>query len=120
MAEKHFALQLFFFFVKKIQRLVTTCSVHVFRASESQKNQMFMFIAEPHSSVSSVPNFSTGGRFFDSPARPIFIPRIDNSHCKRIHTSLTTVHCFNNGYVEKCPVAWREYCGRRDITEILL
>ena len=58
------------------------------------------------------------------------------SHCDRIHSSLTAVHCFNNGYVEKQPVAWKEYCaaywlkelwenmdrctGCRDITEILL
>ena len=54
----------------------------------------------------------------------------------RIHSSLTTVHCFDNGYVGKQPVSWKEYCavhwskelqesmdgynGRREITEILL
>ena len=69
-------------------------------------------------------------------AWPIFFPRIDDSHCNRIHSSLTTVHCFNNGYVGKQPVALKEYCaeywlkelqesmdrctGCRDITEILL
>ena len=53
-----------------------------------------------------------------------------------MHSSLTAVRCFDNGYVEKQPVAWKEYCaeywlkelqestdrctGRRDITEILL
>ena len=68
-----------------------------------------------------------------SPARPIFFPRTDDSHCNRI---LTAVSCFDNGYVGKHPVAWKEYCaeywlkelqesmnrctGRRDITEILL
>ena len=46
------------------------------------------------------------------------------------------VHCFNNGFVEKQPVAWKEYCaeywfkelqkskdrytGHRDKNEILL
>ena len=71
-----------------------------------------------------------------SPARPIFFPRIDDSQCDSIHTSLTSVRCFNNGYVGKQPVAWKEYCAehwlnelqesmgrctsRRDLTEILL
>ena len=61
---------------------------------------------------------------------------IDDSHCDRIHSSLTAAHCFGNGYVRKQPEAWKEYCaeywlkehheimdrctGRRDITEILL
>ena len=69
-------------------------------------------------------------------ARPIFLPRIDDSHCNRIHSSLATVHCFDNGYVGMQTVAWMEYCaeywlkelqegkdrctGHLDITEILL
>ena len=60
---------------------------------------------------------------------------IDDSYYDRIHSSLTTVHCFNNRYVGKQPVAWKEYCaeywlkdlqesmdrctGHRYITEIL-
>ena len=71
-----------------------------------------------------------------SSAWPIFIPRIDDSHCDRIHSCLTAVHCFDIGYVGKQPVAWKEYCveywlkepqesmdrctGHHDITEILL
>ena len=68
-----------------------------------------------------------------SPAQPILFPRIDDNHCDRIHSSFTTVHCFDNGHVGKHPVAWKEYCaeywlkelqerctGLRDITEILL
>ena len=67
---------------------------------------------------------------------PIFFPRIDDSHCDRIHSSLTAVCCYDNGYVGKQPVAQKEYfaeywskelkesmdrpTGRRDITEILL
>ena len=63
-------------------------------------------------------------------------PIIENSHCNRIHSSFTAVRCFDNGFVAKQPVAWKEYCeeywlydlqesmdrctGRRDITEILL
>ena len=61
---------------------------------------------------------------------------IDDSHCGRIHSSLTAVCCFDNGYVGKQPVAWKEYCeeywlkelqesmdrhtGHQDVTEILL
>ena len=45
-----------------------------------------------------------------SPAWPIFFPRIDDSHCDRIHSYLTAVHCFENGYKGKRPVAWKEYC----------
>ena len=64
------------------------------------------------------------------PARPIFFPRTDDSHCDRIHSSLTAVRCFDNGYVGKQPVAWKEYrlkdfqesmdrcTDRRDVTEI--
>ena len=43
-------------------------------------------------------------------ARPIFLTRIDDSHCDRIHFYLTAVRCFDNGYVGKQPVAWKEYC----------
>ena len=71
-----------------------------------------------------------------SSALPIFFPRIDDSHSDRIHSSLTAVCCFDNGYVGKQTVAWKEYCaeywlkelqksndrctGHHDITEILL
>ena len=70
------------------------------------------------------------------PARPMFFPRNDDSHCNRIHSSLTTFRCFDNGYVGNQPVAWKEYCaeywlkqlqesmdkctGHRHIIEILL
>ena len=43
-----------------------------------------------------------------SQARPIFLLRIDDSHCDRIHSS---VRCFNNGLVGKQPVAWKENCA---------
>ena len=39
----------------------------------------------------------------------IFFPRIDDSHFDRIHSSFTTVHCFNNSYLGRQPVAWKEY-----------
>ena len=52
-----------------------------------------------------------------------------------VHSSLTAVRCFDNGYVGKETVAWKEYCAEHwlkefqkrtdrctgsDITEILL
>ena len=40
----------------------------------------------------------------------IFFPRIEDSHCDRMHSSLTSVHCFDNGNVGKQPVAWKECC----------
>ena len=45
------------------------------------------------------------------PALPMFFPRIDDSHCDRIHASLTALRCFDNGYVGKQPVAWKKYCA---------
>ena len=71
-------------------------------------------------------------RWFD----PRLFPRIDDSHCDRIHSFLTAVRCFDSGHVGKQLVAWKEYCaeywlkdlqesmdrytGHRDITEIML
>ena len=62
--------------------------------------------------------------------------RIDVKHCDRINFLLKAVLCFDNGYVGKQPLAWKEYCveywlkelqesvdrctGCRNITEILL
>ena len=62
--------------------------------------------AEPYSSVDSVVDLT----LVQSLARQIFFPRLDDSHSDRIHSSLTIVCCFDNGYVEKQPVAWKEYC----------
>ena len=91
------------------------------------------YAAEPHSSFGSVADIRSLVR---SPALPIFFPRIDDSHCDRIHSSLTAVRCFDNGYVGKQSVVWEEYCakywlkelqesvdrctGHRNIKEILL
>ena len=64
--------------------------------------------AEPHSSVGSVLDLRTKGRWFDPRARPKLFPRISESQCDRIHSSLTAAHCFNNDYVGNQPVAWKE------------
>ena len=89
-----------------------------------------------HSSVSSVCGLENRRSLVQSPARHIFFPRIDDSHCNRNHSSLTAVFCFDNGYVRKQLVAWKQYCaeywlkefqesmgrctGRHDIYEIML
>ena len=69
--------------------------------------------AESYSSFSSVqdPVLENRMSLVQSPARPIFLPRTDDRHCDRIHFSLASVHCFDNGYVIKQPVARREYCA---------
>ena len=36
-----------------------------------------------------------------------------DSHCDRIHSCLTAVHCFDDGYVGKQPVAWKEQCEEK-------
>ena len=50
-----------------------------------------------------------GGLWFDPPARTIFFPRIDDSNCHMIYSSLTVVLYFYDGYVGKQPVSWKEY-----------
>ena len=66
-------------------------------------------MAEPHSSVGSIADLRTGGRWFDTwlgqysfgglmiVVETGFIP-------------LSQLCCFDNGYVGKQPVAWKEYC----------
>ena len=64
-----------------------------------------MFIkrgAEPHSSVGRVADLRTEGRWFD-PRLGQYSFRGLISHCKRIHSSLTAVHCFDDGYLGKQP-----------------
>ena len=63
------------------------------------------------SSIGSVRDLRTGGRWFDSSARQILFPRIDDSHYDRMHSSLTAAHCFDDDYVGMQPVAWKEYCA---------
>ena len=49
----------------------------------------------------------------------MFFPKIDDSYCDRIHSSLTTVHCFDNGYVGKQPATLEEYCAGYWLKEVL-
>ena len=64
---------------------------------------ILLVVAEPHSSVGSIQDLRTGGRWFSPGAQSIFFPRIDNSHCDRIHSSSNTVYCFDDGYVGNKP-----------------
>ena len=49
------------------------------------------------SSIGSVQTLRSGGRWFDTRLRKIFFPRFYDGHCDRIHSSLTAVHCFDDG-----------------------
>ena len=70
--------------------------------------------AEPHSSVGSAQDL----RIRSSTRQLIFFSRIDDSHSVRIHSSLTAVHYFNNGYVGKQPVARKKYCAEHWLKEL--
>ena len=66
--------------------------------------------AEPHSSVGSVADLRTGGRWFD--------PQLDQYSFQELMIVIATIsflstatRCFDNGYVGNPPVAWREYCA---------
>ena len=82
--------------------------------THKQQSLFFPQCAEPRSSVGSVQNLKTEGRWFDPRARSIFFPRIDDSHSDKIHSSFTavTVRCYGNGYVVKQCLAWKEYCAK--------
>ena len=90
--------------------------------------------SESHSSVGSVADLRTGGCWLDRSKysfRGLMIVTATG-----FHSSLTAVRSFDNVYVGKQPVAWKEYCaeywlkefqesmdkcnGHHDITEILL
>ena len=63
------------------------------------------YVLSRGSSVDSMMDLRTGGRWFEPLAQPIFLPRINDSHCDMIHSPLTAILCFDDGYVGKQPVA---------------
>ena len=70
------------------------------------------YCCKPFDTVGSIEDLRIGGCWFESPARSILFLRIDDSHCDSIYSPLMAVHCFNDGYMGKQPVAWKEYwCG---------
>ena len=93
-------------------------------------------VAQPVNSVGSDAGCQSRGLWVRIPARPIFFPTFDKSHCDKPHSFYTN---FTNGltvYVEKQPASLKVYCveywceqtrkdvsrwiGRRDMTEKLL
>ena len=38
---------------------------------------------------------------------------------KLLHSSLTDIHCFDNDFVVKQPVAWKEYCAEYWLKKLL-
>ena len=55
----------------------------------------------PLGSIGIVEDLRTGGRWFEPPTQQMFFSRVDDSHCNRIHSSLSAIHFFDNGYVGK-------------------
>ena len=74
--------------------------------------------ASYHRSVDRLQGLRTGGRWFDFRLGQIFPPRIDDSHSDRMHSSLAAVHCFDNDYVEKQPVPWKEFYAEYLLKEL--
>ena len=71
----------------------------------------YITYVEPHSSVGSVEDLRTGGRWFD--------PQHDQysfRHYDRIHSSLAAVYCFDKKNVGKQLVAWKKYCAEYWLT----
>ena len=69
-------------------------------------NGVYLYFVNKHRFIppppiaQSVQDLRTGGRF-DLRLGQYSFPWFDDSHCDRIHSSLTAVHCFDNGYVGK-------------------
>ena len=53
-----------------------------------------------------------------SSAWQIFFQRIDEGHGVGTWSSLTTVHCFDDGYIGKLSVAWIVYCAEYWVKEL--
>ena len=85
------------------------------------------FLPSIRTSVGSVEDFEHWRSLVRFPARLILFLRVGDCHCNRIHSSLTSVYCFDDGYVRKQPVggyvrkqplALEEYCGVCWLTEL--
>ena len=62
--------------------------------------------AEPHNSVGSVANLKTGGRRFDSWLGQYYLRGLMIVIATGF-IPLAAVHCIDNGYLGKQPVAWK-------------
>ena len=75
------------------------------RGTSCQAKHYKTSYAEPHSSVGSVADLRTGGRWCDPRLGRYSFRGLMIVICDRIHSSFTTVRCFDNGCVGKQPVA---------------
>ena len=66
---------------------------------------------ESHSSVGSVADLRTEGRWFDPRLGQYSFRGTMIISCDRIHSYLTAVRYFDDHYVGKQPVAWKESCA---------
>ena len=74
---------------------------------------------ESHSSVCSVQDLRTGGRWFDPWLGHYFFRRLMIVIATGfIPLSLTALNCFDNGYLGKQPVTWKEYCAECWLKEL--
>ena len=70
-----------------------------------------MFQPNLCSLIGSAQEFRAESRLFD-PGLADFFPRMDDSDCDRIYSSLSAVRCFDDCYKKKLPVVWKEYFGK--------
>ena len=75
-----------------------------------------MFLPSPKAQ-SVACGLENGRSLVCSPARPIFFLRIATGFIS-LSLSLTAVCCFDNGYVGKQTVAWKEYCAQYWLKEL--
>ena len=80
--------------------------VSVNKTQSSVIYHSFEFYTEPHTSVNSVHDFRTGGRWLDPRLGQYFFRELI-----RVHSFIIAVNCFDNCYVGKQSVAWEEYCA---------
>ena len=71
------------------------------------KHRLRRIVAEARSSVCSVSELRTGGRWFDPRLGQYSFLRIDDTNSDRINSSLIAFHYF--GYLGKQPITWKEY-----------
>ena len=69
-------------------------------------NGFSVLIAEPPQLSLQYRRFENRGHWFEPSARPVFLMIVI-----AIHSSRTAVRCFDNSYVGKQPVDWKEYCA---------
>ena len=109
---------------RRLTRVDTFCFLSIFVIIQSVTSHRAQSVAYRTLELEAAGSIRGHGQYF--------FQRLDD----RIHSSLTAVHCFDDGYVGKQLVAWKAYCaecwlkelqesidrctGRSDIIEKLL